>query len=390
MRRDQIAQDRWNYLVPAFEHPNALALVAPPTPRSIPDGERYHIALEKAQTALGRMQAAMALLPDADMITRTLARREAVSSSQIEGTRASLPQLLAYEATRSLDGTSPDVRITERYVVALQVGLDRVRTQGRKALTIPLLHEMHRTLMQDELGDFPKGAWRTNQVWIGSSIRIEDATFVPAPPDRIQACMEEFVTNSLQYAPREGDYTALTLIPQLAIAHAQFETVHPYYDGNGRTGRLLLPLLLAAEGYPPLYLSGSLLRSKDAYYHALAEVQLRGEWGPWIRLLSDSIVESSNDSIAIAVDLKALCDQWEQQLQRYRSDSATRRLPKLLLGHPVLSVQQAVELLDVSQPAANAALNNLVDAGILELVGTRKWGRIFQASRVLERIDRAP
>jgi Fic family protein len=148
--------------------------------------------------------------------------------------------------------------------------------------------------------------------------------------------------------------------------------------------------MLAADGYPPLYLSGALLRARQNYYSALASIQLRGEWGPWLRLLCRAVVESSNESIAIAQDLVALAQQWEQELGHYRSDSATRRLPRFLLGHPVLSVQQAVVGLGVSQPAANAALNNLLAAGIVSLVNERKWGRVFQATEILQRLDRPP
>jgi Fic family protein len=390
MRRDQIAASRQQYLMPAQGYPNALALVAPPTPRCIPDGGRYHALFADADAALRRLQVAMARIPEADLVTRTLARREAVASSQIEGTRADLPQLLAYEATHSTASIPLDVTITERYVAALQYGLDRVRNDGRNALDLSLIHRLHALLMQDEAGAMPIGAWRNEQAWIGTGHRIEDATFVPAPPAQVAECMAEMEESILQYAPREDELGALTLVAQLAIAHAQFETIHPYADGNGRTGRLLMPLLLAAEGYPPLYLSGALLRAKPAYYAALAAVQLRGDWAQWIEMLARAIMEASDDSVAIALDLVELAGRWERQLARFRSHSATRRLPRFLLGHPVLSVQQAATGLGISQPAANAALNNLLAEGIVTLANERQWGRVFQATEILQRLDRPP
>lgn len=390
MRRDQVAADRQRYLVPAHGHPNTLALVAPPTPRVIPDGQRHAVEFADAHAALGRLQGAMAHIPNVEMVTRTLARREAVRSSQIEGTRTSLPELLTYEATRAEAGLPPDVKITERYVLALQHGLERIHAGGRQALSLGLIHELHELLMEGEESRFPVGAYRTEQVWIGAGERIEDATFVPAPPAEVPHCMGEMAAAILQYTPREDEQGALTLFAQLAIAHAQFETIHPYHDGNGRTGRLLMPLLLTAEGYPPLYLSGALLRERARYYEALARVQLRGEWGPWIKLLSHAVVESCDESIAIAQDLVALSARWEQALGRYRAHSATRRLPRFLIGHPVLSVQQAADGLGISQPAANAALNNLLAAGIVSLIGERRWGRVFQATEVLRRLDRPP
>jgi len=390
MRRAHVAEHRKPYLVPAAGYPNACALVAPPTPRVLPPDLQHQAVFAEAHQALGRLQSALQHIPNADMVTRTLARREAVMSSQIEGTKSDLHQLLTYEATHGTGGIPADVRVTERYVQALQRGLDRIRAGGRAALNLALIHELHAVLMQDEATGFPVGAYREDQVWIGSTPRIEDATFVPAPPAQVQGCMDELERSILQYAPREDEQTALNILAQLAIAHAQFEAIHPYHDGNGRTGRLLMPLMLAAEGYPPLYLSGALLRAKKEYYEALANVELRGEWGPWRGLLAQAVVESCDESISITEDLLALAQRWEQDLGKYRADSATRRLPRFLIGHPVLSVQQAATGLSISIPAANAALNNLLQADIVSLVNERRWGRVFQATQVLQRLDQVP
>ncbi|HXI47128.1 MAG TPA: Fic/DOC family N-terminal domain-containing protein [Steroidobacteraceae bacterium] len=391
MRRDHIAKERQPFLVPALGYPNACALVAPPTPRMLPSGSSRHDAgFPKAHAALGRLQGTLKHLANTDMVTRTLARREAVMSSQIEGTKSDLQQLLTYEATHIAGGLPADVRITERYVAALRHGLERVRVGGRAALDLALIHQLHALLMEDEAAHFPVGAYRETQVWIGPTLRIEDATFVPAPPARVKGCMDEMAASILKYAPREDEQTVLTILAQLAIAHAQFETIHPYHDGNGRTGRLLMPLILAAEGYPPLYLSGALLRAKSQYYVALASVQLQGEWGPWLDLLGHAVIESCDESISIAEDLLALAERWEQELRSYRAHSATRRLPRFLIGYPVLSVQQAAAGLNISVPAANAALNNLLAAGIVSLVNERQWGRVFQATEVLRRLDQPP
>lgn len=390
MRQEDISEDRRPYLVRAGGHPNAWALVAPPTPRTLPPDLRHAARSAEAHTALGRLQGALAHIPNADMVTRTLARREAVMSSRIEGTKSDLHQLLTYEATHGERGLPADVRVTECYVQALQHGLERVRAGGRAAIDLTLIHELHALLMKEDAGRIPVGAYRQEQVWIGATGRIEDATFVPAPPAEVPACMAEMAASILQYAPREDEQTELTLLAQLAIAHAQFETIHPYHDGNGRTGRLLLPLLLAAEGYPPLYLSGALLRAKTEYYSALLRIQLRGDWAPWRALLASAVIESCDESIAIATDLLALAEGWEQQLAGYRAHSATRRLPRFLIGYPILSVQQAAAGLRISVPAANAALNNLLAAGVVSLVNERQWGRVFQARAVLERLDRSP
>ena len=390
MRRDSVSHDRQPYLVPALGYPNACALVAPPTPRILPVSALNEAGLSQAYAALGRLQGALKHIPNVDMVTRTLARREAVMSSQIEGTKSDLSQLLTYEATLSTGGMPADVRITEYYVAALALGLERIRTRGRAVLGLALIHELHKVLMQDETVHLPIGAYRENQVWIGSTQRIEDATFVPAPPSYVQGCMEEMAAGILQYEAREDEQTEFTLLAQLAIAHAQFETIHPYHDGNGRTGRLLMPLMLAAEAYPPLYVSGALLRAKAQYYAALASVQLRGDWGPWLELLGHAVVESCDEAVSIAEDLLALAERWERELASFRAHSAIRRLPRFLIGYPVLSVQQAAAGLNISVMAANAALNKLRTAGIVNLVNERQWGRVFQATQVLRRLDQAP
>jgi len=390
MRRDSVANDRKPYLVPALGHPNVCALLAPPTPRMLPLTRQHEASFAQAHAAMGRLQSALKHIPNADMVTRTLARREAVMSSQIEGTKSGLQQLLTYEATQGTGALPADVRVTQYYVEALALGLERIRIGGRAVLDLALIHELHASLMRDETVHLPIGAYRENQAWIGSTRRIEDATFVPAPPSYVQGCMEEMEASMLKYTAREEEQAELTVLAQLAIVHAQFETIHPYHDGNGRTGRLLIPLILAAEAYPPLYVSGALLRAKSEYYAALASIQLQGEWSPWLELLGDAVVEACDETVSIAEDLLALAERWEQELRSYRADSASRRLPRFLIGYPVLSVQQAAVGLKISVPAANAALNNLRAAGIVSLVNERQWGRVFQATEVLRRLDQSP
>lgn len=388
MRKGQLSIERQARLVRCAEHPHVLALLAPSAPRRLAGIERHFALLAEAAHALGRVDGVLQGIPNRDRVTRTLARREAVESSQIEGTRSDLPQLLLYEATRGMDGLPTDVKITERYVQALQSGLDAIRTGGRRALTLDLVNQLHATLMQDAPADFPAGRYRPGQVWIGAG-RIEDAIFVPTPSSYLEQAMGEFERDVLQYRPKEDEQTELPVISQVAIAHAQFQTIHPYQDGNGRTGRLLMPLLLAAEGHPPLYLSGHLLRHKQAYYDSLASVQLRGDWGAWIHLLARAIIASCGDAIAIARDLATIQASWEHQVRTSRADSVLHRLPAFLIGHPVVTVRQIAENLGVSIPVANQAAARLKNAGILEDVDAqRKWGRVFRAREVLERLDR--
>lgn len=390
MRIEEVATHLRGFLKPVSGKPNVKAMVAPPTPRALPLGTLGSTGLLTAATsALGRLQGDIAHWPNADLLTRTLARREAVQSSQIEGTRAGLRDVLAYEVTLSADGKPPDVTATERYVEALQVGLDEVRTGGRQALTLQLVHRLHAILMQDAPG-IPHGEYRTTQAWIGSSPRIEDATFVPTPTDDIQACMSELEQSMLQYTPREDEQCTLGVILQVAIAHAQFETIHPYEDGNGRTGRLLMPLILSAEGLPALYLSGAILRHREGYYAALKQVQLQGNWSAWMDMLCRSVVESANDAMAIARDLTSLVQTWAERTAKFRSDSVARRLPPLLVGHPIVDAKRVAQLLNVSDPAARTGIERLVEAGILSAPSDRKWRRTYHAMEVLDRLDQPP
>lgn len=387
MRRSDVAPILHPYLVKSDEYPHCHALVAPSTPRRLPDVATIGRDLSQAMMALEGLRAATRYLPNADMITRTLARREAVQSSQIEGTRTRLQELFEYEATQTTDGLPTDATVTGRYVQALELGLSAVRQAGsRRALDLDLVRSMHHTLMQDAPGAVGHGQFRDIQAWIGSG-RIEDATFVPAPPSRIAACMQELEASMLHYAPREDEQWILSPVAQIAIAHAQFETIHPFADGNGRTGRLLMPVMLAAEGYPPLYVSGTLLRYRRAYYDALADIQLRWNWGPWLRLLARAVVESCDGAVALANDLERIREDWTGRLAGLRADATARRLPTYLLGHPVITIRQVADAHGISFVAASGAVSQLVERGILTEPKQRR-NRVFHAAELLARLER--
>jgi Fic family protein len=388
MRKTDVSHDRQQYLTKCGKpHDHCYALIPPPTPRSLPASQTMQSQLHKAHEALGRLRAEATTLPNADLITRTLVRREAVQSSQIEGTRTNLPELLEYEATLGQDGAPPDVTEVERYVHALAMGQQALTAQpGRHAISLALIKDMHRELLADAPARVKPGEYRDAQVWIGGG-RIEDATFVPPPPDAILGCMTELESSMLQYAPREDEMISMSIVAQLAIAHAQFETIHPFFDGNGRVGRLIMPLMLAAEDYPPLYLSGYLLRYRRAYYEALANVQLRGQWDAWVIFLCEAVIRSSDTSIKIAADLNDIHDEWTVALSDLKAHSAARQFPRLLLGRPVISVNQAAEVLGISFVSANTAVKLLVERGILAEPKSRR-NRVFYATRILERLER--
>jgi Fic family protein len=383
-----VSQDRQRYLVKCGKpYDHCYALIPPATPRVLPQSSAMQTQLQKAHEALGNLRSKAATLPNADLITRTLARREAVQSSQIEGTKTNLPELLEYEATLGQDGAPADVTEVERYVHALAMGqkvLDG--EQGRRAISIDLIKGMHRVLLEKAPARLRPGDYRDSQVWIGGG-RIEDATFVPPPPEAIPGCMEELETSMLQYEPREDEFGAMSIVAQLAVAHAQFETIHPFFDGNGRIGRLIMPLMLAAEGYPPLYLSGYLLRYRRAYYDVLANVQLQGRWDAWVIFLCEAVIRSVETSMGIAKDLNDIHDEWVKALSDVKANSAVHQFPRLLLGRPVMSVNHAAEVLGISFVTANNAVKIMVERGILSEPKARR-NRVFHATRILERLER--
>ncbi len=246
MRASDFSPDRRKHLVAVPGRENVKALVPPRCPRTL-DALPVLDVLVAAERAIASTAAVARLLPRPDLITRSLERREAVLSSQIEGTRTDLTQLLEYEATGSGEGLPDDAGITLGYVHALDHGLRVVRRDGgRRNLTLDLIRQLHRVLMSGAEYRYPEGPgeWRQGQNWIGGR-RIEDATFVPPPVSHLEACLldlEDFLQVDISS-------TAMMALPlRLAVAHAQFEAIHPFSDGNGRVGRLLPPLMLAAEG----------------------------------------------------------------------------------------------------------------------------------------------
>lgn len=384
MRKGDISHDRRQFLVKLEDHPHCWAMVPPPTPRKLPNTIPLAMRLNEAHEALGALRIAAADLPNADLITRTLSRREAVLSSQIEGTKTQIPELFEYEVTRGADDKAPDAPEVERYVQALEVGLESLNVHtGRKGITLELIKHMHAILLDGASDDLTPGQFRAKQAWIGSG-RLEDATFVPPPPADLPGCMEELESSMLQYS--EDEMVEISIVTQMAIAHAQFETIHPFADGNGRVGRLILPLIMAAEGYPPLYLSGYLARYRRSYFDALADVQLKGQWDKWGLLFCEAVIQSAKASIAVAADLNAIHDQWVETLSDLRKNAAARRFPQLLLGRPVITVKEAATQLKVSFPTANDAISLLVDRGILaEPKGKRD--RVFHATQILARLE---
>lgn len=357
------------------------AVVPLPAPASVAVPEcagafrMAHRELDLLKTTLSRCSYATRLL-------RSLNRREAVDSSQIEGTRTSFDELLLYEMDLGDDAApdDADAGTTLAYVAAASHGEAAVTARGQAALDLDLIRTLHAHLMAAYPRATP-GWFRTLQNHIGG-LRIEQAVFVPPPPGEVEHLMADLV-NLLHYAP-EGNMMSSVLM-RAAIVHAQFEATHPFIDGNGRIGRLLLPLMLQAEDEPPIHLATFLKIRQREYYEALREAQMRLNWSPWVQLFLDCVIASCRHTGLIVAEIDDLQTAWAEQLRarRKRRHATIWRVLELLPGQPVLSAKEAARQLDVTFPAANDAIAELVDMDILRPATGQRRNRAFQAHQVL-------
>lgn len=383
MKKTDLSPARQKQLVPVPTHSGAFAVVPPAPPRFIPSKGILKEVIA-AHEALGELRQATSRLPNPKLVTRTFDRREAVRSSQIEGTNSDMHQLFTYEATGSDEGLPSDVLVTLNYVKALEVGLKAVNDKGPTAVTEKLIKSLHQVLMEGTDYRGQPGEYRDIQNWIGGS-KINTARFVPPTPKHVPHCMRELI-EFLHDLPAEEDMYEVPIVVRMAIAHAQFETIHPFVDGNGRVGRLLLPIMLAAEGQVPVYIAGYLKNNQQEYYDMLAGVQLKEQWRPWIQFFATAVEESAKESIKTASALDCLLQQWEERITtlRIRSDSAVYKLPKLLIGRPVVTARQVETELGISFPAANNALSKLEEVGIVIVPHEQQRNRTFVAHEAIE------
>lgn len=390
MRKTDLSPERRKLLVPVKSHSGGWALIPPPTPRvnELTGLRGISAEVSRAHAALANLQALSEGLPNPDLVTRTANRREAVLSSQIEGTSSDLDELLAFEVTGSDEGLPPDVHVTMNYVLSLQHGLNKVREKGISAFDRHLIEELHSHLMAGADYNGTSGEFRQKQNWIGG-IKIDQARFVPPPAENVPGCMEDLVS-MLKCQAAEEDQIDIPIVTRMAVVHAQFEAIHPFIDGNGRVGRLLLPLMLAAEGYPPVYLAGYLKDNQREYYDTLAGVQLQGKWSEWIKFFAVGVDAAVQESIRTALGLEVILKRWKEIILELglRRQSVLYRFPDLILGTPVLTAHKAKDSLGISFQAASAALAQLEEMGILAQKAKHQRYRTFYAREVIELLNR--
>lgn len=334
-----------------------------------------------AREVLEDLKARLAGDPNAELLLRCLNRREAVDSSQIEGTRTGFDELLLYEMSLG-EGDSVDDRDaseTLAYVQAFTHGEAQIRQRGVAALDESLIQALHGILMSGKARYTP-GEYRDRQNYIG--ISLENAIYVPPPPAAVPELMAD-LTRLLRYEP--DDVKVSSILMRTAIAHVQFEAIHPFLDGNGRTGRLLIPFMLMSEGEPPLHLASFLKLRQRAYYDALWQVQVKLNWMPWMHLFLECVIASGRHTLALMDHLERIQARWHELLlqEKKRKHAAVWKVVKQLTVTPVVSAKEASRLAGVSFVAANGAIAELVQLDILRPAEDRQRNRYFQAHEVL-------
>lgn len=354
--------------------PNPL----PPEPNMIWDDDLRSFA-EHAALALGRLDGISALLPHPGIFLYAYVRKEAVVSSQIEGTQSSLSDLLLHELDAAPGVPIDDVSEVSNYVAALDHGLKRLR-EGFP-LSLRLIKEIHAILMSGVRGGTKDpGEFRSSQNWIGGS-RPGNARFVPPPPDRLLECLgalEKFLHN---------EPTTTSTLVKAALAHVQFETIHPFLDGNGRLGRLLITFLLCAENVlqePLLYLSLYFKQNRTAYYDHLQTVRQTGDWESWLRFFLTGIRETSEQAVATARRLRTLFTDDAARLTGLgRAGGNVFRVHQQFQTLPIASVSRMSEALGISINTARSALEQLQKLGIVRELTGGKYGRLYAYDQYL-------
>jgi Fic family protein len=339
---------------------------------------------EAANAAIARIDAVAAELADPYLVSRVLARNEAVSSSAIEGTNSTLDELLASEENGDEEARSATNQVRS-YAAILDTIIPRIRREGDRGFSFELVRSLHRDVMRydPDYRGVP-GDVRTDVVWIGGQGNIAYSTLNPPPPAQVGECLVQ----TIDYMRNEGMQSMTQgLIVRMALAHAQFEAVHPFRDGNGRVGRLLLPVMMAAAGHVPLYLSPYIELHKAAYYSALKDAQQRLQWAVMIGFMSDAIVGTADELMATRAALARLRNIWLGR-RKYRGNSAALRALDLLPHYPIVTITRLAGLLGVSFLQARKAVDQLSSAGILTERTGYSRNRMYAAREALAIINR--
>ena len=375
-----IQRQTGEYAVTSTTGENVRAFIPrplPPDPPLVLDA--FHPLLDRANQALGRLDGLSTLLPDTELFLYLYVRKEAVLSSQIEGTQSSLSDLLLFENEAAPSVPIDDVREVANYVAAMQHGLQRLREDF--PLSLRLIREIHGILLRDGRGgDQTPGEFRRSQNWIAGT-RPGNAAYVPPPPERLMECLdsfEKFLHDETQTLP---------LLVQLGLIHVQFETIHPFLDGNGRLGRLLITLLLCARGAlrePLLYLSLYFKTHRNVYYDLLQRVRTQGAWEEWLVFFLEGTEATAKQASETAVELIRLFEADRKRIQAIgRSALSALRVHEYMQKKPLINIGLAARALNLSVPTVSGALVRLEELGIARETTGRERDRIFAYTQYL-------
>ena len=371
------------YQVTKWDREEVRAFIPAPLPPANPPlvlDDQTMRALSDANAALGRLAVAADMVPSADWFLYGFVRKEALITSQIEGTQATLQDVLAFEAGEQAQRPD-DVREVCNYVDALTYARKELARPKGLPLATRLLCEVHKRLMKGARGsDKQPGEIRRSQNWIGGS-RPGNARFVPPPPEAVPDAL-----SALEKWIHARD--PLPPLVRVGLAHVQFETIHPFLDGNGRIGRLLVALLVEHWGLlkaPLLYLSVAFKRHRQDYYERLNAVRVGGDWEGWIRFFLACVTEAADDAVASAQKLFAVTSGDRTKVAAHaKTTVATIRLVELLPSNPIITLPLAIKLLDVSKPTAVRTIEFLQDAGILRETTGRRRDRVYAYHHYLQ------
>ncbi len=366
--------DGYKYFIP---HP------LPPTPEVDRDNEMDQL-MDHANRALGRLDGASETLPNPDLFVSMYVRKEAVLSSQIEGTQASLLNVLEFEADTGVDESVNDVEEVINYVAALNHGLERLE---ELPVCLRLIKEIHKKLMEGVRGGNKQpGQFRTIQNYIASdsSIPIQKAKFVPPSPEKLGEVLRQFE----EFVHSEEPYPYLI---KVGLLHAQFETIHPFLDGNGRVGRLLITFLLCEKNVlhrPLLYLSHYFKQNRMEYYQHLQNIRFKGDWESWLKFFLKGVYEVSQEATETARKVMNLREEHRSLMieKMGRTPNALKLLEKLY-WRPLVKVENVMEITGLAYPNANKLVADFVKLGILEEKTGQKRNRKFVYTDYLSLFD---
>lgn len=336
-------------------------------------------AIEKATHMLGQVEMCRTLLPNADLLIYSSLRREALASSTIEGTIASPDELIRFQATDYSERAA--VREVNNYAEALAWGCEQLTV---RPISTNLILGLHERLLQGVRGDLSAGRFKTHQNWIGSHPResIEQAIFVPPPPED----MRDLIGDLERYI--NGDNRE-PLIVQCALTHYQFETIHPFGDGNGRVGRLLIVLQMIQLGLisaPLIYPSVYFERARDEYYGRLQAVREQGAWSEWIAFFTDGIIQQCQETLVFTQTILQIRDQLRQHVSNARRRASMSAVLDAFFHEPVQSIRQLSERANMAYNSVQPALGDLEAMGIVYEITGKQKGRVYACRPILDAI----